>query len=294
MSDDGLEATPKVVGPRPRPRLTSSALRRNAPDGVAAAGARRPQPTPMPTPSTEPQPEPVGPRGRRPAVAGAVGAVLLVVLGLACVIRPAVDRPVGVATGAGSAAEARRAGRFDAPVALAPDSERVETEVLDDGDLQVTHWVATSVDIDQVRLGLPTSPALADVDLSATGVTLAADGVRLDGAGDVTREPVVPPPGTRRLYVQYVLPGAVQDSDSATGRALATVTALELGLAGRSLARTQAFPGGDVLALACLGRGVRAVPEPCGASTDGVWQVASAAGDAPVVIAQLDLATARR
>ncbi|SEC15506.1 hypothetical protein SAMN04489844_1784 [Nocardioides exalbidus] len=280
--------------PRPRSRLTSSALRRNAPDvavTVAPAPARPVAGDAAPVPEVATPVRP-GPR-RRTAVVGAVLGALLVGSAATALLWP--DGQEG-----GSAVAVESAARPPAPtselappVALAPDNEHVETDVLADGSLQVTHWISTTEPVRQVALRVPRSPGLEDAALAVDDVVVGSDGVRLDvdvapGAPARAIDP------TRTLYVRYVLPGAVDLTGSATGRGLATVTALDVGLGGATLARTQVFASDDVLTLACLGRGARAVPELCGTRVGDTWEVISPADDRPVtVIAQLDLTPGR-
>ena len=74
-------------------------------------------------------------------------------------------------------------------------------------------------------------------------------------------------PDARDLYVRYDLSGVSQRSGSATGRALATVTSLTLGVGPDQLARTQTFTGSKFLALACLERGAARPPSRAGRSS---------------------------
>ncbi len=157
----------------------------------------------------------------------------------------------------------------------------------------MTHWISTSAPMDRFRLRPPSSPGLADTVVDVEDLVVVADGVPLDAATIATDEPSALP-SARRLYVRYRLAGALQRTGSVDGRALAAVTSLGVGLEGRSLPRTQSFPGGRVMTLACLGQGARAVPDSCGTYVEGAWQVSSGAGEVPVtVIAQLDLAIDR-
>ena len=85
--------------------------------------------------------------------------------------------------------------------------------------------------------------------------------------------------------------GAVERSGSVPGRALATVTALDVDMIPPLVATTYAVSGGDVLALACApDEPDDAVPAPCGAPAGRGWRVERAGNDRnDVVIAQLDL-----
>ena len=287
------ERAPRAPGEAPRLRLTASASRRRAPDRPTAAAP--PAATEPPPATAAPVEPPAEPRSRRTAlVIGAVCALALAVAVVgALLLRPGGAPSTEQPTTAPTQEAAPATTEFDPPVTLAPDSEYVETDVLEDGDLQVTHWISTTAPMDRFRVRPPTSPGLTGLAVDAEDVVLAADGVRLD-ASAVRIDSPHDLPGARELYVSYRLAGAVQLNGSVAGRALAPITSLGVGLESRSLARTQAFPGGRVLTLACLAQGARAVPESCGTYEEGVWEVSSPAGEAPVtVIAQLDLTQVR-
>ena len=288
----------------PRLRLTAAASRRRAPDstqavptvGVPGSAMFTPAPAPAAQSSVEAlsqEPAPASPRFRRAApVVGAL-VVLLVVVGAAVLLRP-VERTVSADEAVPVAPrEGPPGGEYAPPVTLPADSEYVETAVLDGDDLVVTHWISTTTPMDRVRLRPPSSPVLAGVDVAVEDLVVAADGVRLDsGAASVDVPAALPSAGL--LYVRYRLPDALERTSSVDDRALATVTSLDVGLEGRSLPRTQAFPGGRVMTLACLAQGARAVPQPCGTYVEGAWQVRSPADEVPVaVVAQFDLAVDR-
>lgn len=107
--------------------------------------------------------------------------------------------------------------------------------------------------MDRVRLRPPSSPVLAGVSVDAEDLVVAADGVRLDAEAVVVDVPS-DLPSAATLYVRYRLPDALQRNSSVDERALATVTSVGVGLEGRSLPRSQVFPGGRVMTLACLSR----------------------------------------
>jgi hypothetical protein len=297
----GLASGPpsRAPGEAPRLRLTAAASRRHAPDRSATAPAGPPPaaftagaaPAPVPyAPVEELAPGPRRPR-RLLVAGGLVG--LLVVLAAAALLPRSGERTVAAEVAPPAAAAEPGGSEFDPPVTLAPDSEYVETEVLDGDDLVVTHWISTTTPMDRVRLRPPSSPVLAGVDVDAEDLVVAADGVRLD-AGAVVVDVPSDLPSAATLYVRYRMPDALRRNSSVDDRALATVTSVGVGLEGRSLPRTQVFPGGRVMTLACLAQGSRAVPESCGTYVEGAWQVRSAAGEVPVtVIAQFDLAVTR-
>ncbi len=282
-------------GDPPRLRLTSAATRRNAPDRPAA---HTPVPVPAPAPLTvgEPTPVPGTPDGQARHRAPLVGAgcVLIVVLGALLVLRLSGDGVAPAATSAVDRTPGATTDPLDPPVTLGADSEYVETRALEGGDLLVTHWISSSRPMDRFRLRTPTSPGLDGVRVDVQDLVVAADGEPLAEVSDVGVDRPARLAGARSLYLRYRLAGALDLRASVDGRALAAVTALGVGLEGRSLARTHVFPGGKVMTLACLGQGARAVPEVCGTYEEGAWQVRSEAGALPVsVIAQLDLSVTR-
>lgn len=300
----GLASGPpsRAPGEAPRLRLTAAASRRHAPDRSATAPAGPPSAAftagaaPAPVPDAPVEELVPGPRRPRQLLVAGGLVGLLVVIAAAALLPRSGERAVTaeVAPPAAAAAAAEPGGsEFDPPVTLALDSEYVETEVLDGDDLVVTHWISTTTPMDRVRLRPPSSPVLAGVDVAAEDLVVAADGVRL-GAGAVVVDVPSDLPSAATLYVRYRLPDALRRNSSVDDRALATVTSVGVGLEGRSLPRTQVFPGGRVMTLACLAQGSRAVPESCGTYVEGAWQVRSAAGEVPVtVIAQFDLAVTR-
>lgn len=302
MVDVGDDVPRRAPGEAPRLRLTAAASRRNAPDRSATAPAGPPPAAftsgAVPAPVRDAQVEEPPPGPRRPrrllAAGGLVGLfVVLVVLAAAALLPRSGERTVAAEVAPPAAAEEPQGSELDPPVTLAPDSEYVETEVLDGDDLVVTHWISTTTPMDRVRLRPPSSPVLSGVVVDAEDLVVAADGVRLD-AGAVVVDVPSDLPSAATLYVRYRLPDALRRNSSVDDRALATVTSVGVGLEGRSLPRTQVFPGGRVMTLACLAQGARAVPESCGTYVEGAWQVRSAAGEVPVtVIAQFDLAVDR-
>lgn len=272
-------------------RLTASASRRNAPDRSTASPARQAPDSPVVVPQQEP---PAVRSGRWGWAVGVGVGVVLVLVCAAVLLRPAgrPDTEPVRAVDAGAAAPAR--GEFDPPVALAADSEYVETEVVDGSDdLLVTHWISTQAPMDGFRVRPPSGPGLDGLSVDVEDLVVAADGVpvRVD---DLRLDVPQVLAAAHRLYVRYRLAGALERTGSVRGRALATVTSLGIDFDGQLLPRTQSFPDGRVMTLACLARAARAVPASCGADEDGTWRLESAGDEVPVtVIAQFDLAATR-
>ena len=257
-------------------RLTASASRRNAPDRSSAPPARQAPDSPVVVPQQEP---PAVRSGRWGWAVGVGVGVVLVLVCAAVLLRPAgrPDTEPVRAVDAGAAAPAR--GEFDPPVALAADSEYVETEVVDGSDdLLVTHWISTQAPMDGFRVRPPSGPGLDGLSVDVEDLVVAADGV------PVRVEDL-------RLDVPQVLAAAhrLGARSRAGHRDLAGID-----FDGQLLPRTQSFPDGRVMTLACLARAARAVPASCGADEDGIWRLESAGDEVPVtVIAQFDLAATR-
>ncbi len=283
--------------PAPRSRLSSSSMRRASPLRPATA-ADDPAPGPRtlfapPEVAAEPVPEPlptsVAGRRRAGPVALAVGALLASVVGAAVLLLP--DAGGGDPTARQAAAASSRS--YPAPpVALVTDSEHVETKVLDDGVLEVTHWIRTTAPIDELTLSVPTSSGRTVETVGAEDLEVGADGSRVDvrptGDGDDVWSGALG--GVHEIYVSYRLTGAVEQVGSVAGRALAPLTSLNVDVGATTLARSQVFTGLTVLTLACLDAGARATPVLCGNAVEGAWTFDAAAGAVPdTVIAQLDL-----
>ena len=289
MTDD--DATPgRAPGiPTPRSRLSSSSMRRAAP--LRSAG---PQPPAAVVEQDAAVPEPPAPaRSSRRGMALLVGGALLaVVAGGVLLQRTDGDRAEGPVA---QAAAERTATRYPAPpITLGTDEELVDVDVLDGGDLVVTHWVRGAEPLTRLTLALPTGVAAPGAGIDVRDLVVAADDVLVASPvlGDTGWEGTLPE--ARDLYVTYRLSGALQRSGSVDGRALATVTSLTLGVGEVSLSGTRTFSSSKVLALGCLPPGARAVPTPCGMLVNDTWTLDVVPGAVPAtVIAQIDLDATR-
>ncbi len=192
-----------------------------------------------------------------PLVAGLVGAFLLLRPDVAedPDVEPGAQRPPGV----GSAS-------------LEADESYVETRVLPSGELVVRQWIRPDQPVRRLRLALPEVPG-AEV-LSAHGVEVVADGEPVDGDDILTdRAADYVFDATTDLQVRYRLDGAVEFSDSVTGRALALATSLHVAYAPLAERETRVVSAAEVLSLACA-RTAAEPPVPCGkASGDDRWSV---------------------
>jgi hypothetical protein len=168
----------------------------------------------------------------------------------------------------------------------------VRTKVLRGGRLRVTHWIHTSRLEDAVRLEVPRSPYAIQGSLSVSHVVMAADGERVAAPRSWHgRAETVPLPAARRIYVRYVLSGAVERSEDRPGRALARLSSLDVTTQEPIRRTVHTVDGAVVLALACSAERLHALPRPCGRTVHGgSWAVdlrRSHADDS--VMAQLDL-----
>ena len=205
-----------------------------------------------------------------------VVATTLVVLGL----RSGPDAP--------SASFAGSVRQEPVPVPLAQDASYVRTTVLPSGDLEVTHWIESSVVLLTLDLSLPGLPVPEAAEAEATAIEgtaaagIAAHDVRVvaDGHEATGPESILDTPGTYSflagdsVQITYRLSGAVTRSTSAPGRALVTATALEVASRARTEGVTHAVLAPEVLSLACAPSALPADARPCGApDPDGGWSV---------------------
>jgi len=192
-----------------------------------------------------------------PLIAGLVGAFLLLRPDEAQTpdVDPGAQRPPGV----GSAS-------------LEADESYVETRVLPSGELVVRQRIRPDQPVRRLRLALPEVPG-AEV-LSAHGVEVVADGEPVDGDDILTdRAAEYVFDATTDVQVRYRLDGAVEFSDSVTGRALALATSLQVAYAPMAERETRVVSAAEVLSLACA-RTAAEPPVPCGEpSGDDRWSV---------------------
>jgi len=214
-------------------------------------------------PEVEPEAESPGPRDRRAAKVTMIALAWLAGCGvLAYTLVGLEDDPADPAAG-GSPAP---------PRALAQAESYVETRVLPAGDLVVRQWIRAREPLTTVGLELPEVPGAEN--LSADQVEVVADGAVADGPGQVTAAGATYAfEESDAVLVTYRLQGATQVSDSAAGRALAVVTALDTAYAPRVERETRVVRGPEVLSLACS-QAPDGAPEPCGrGSNEEEWRV---------------------
>ncbi|CUR60153.1 hypothetical protein NOCA270106 [metagenome] len=171
-----------------------------------------------------------------------------------------------------AAAPRAKAVEPPAPVALPDIGSFVQSTVLADGDILVQHWIRA----DGIFTLTLSAPELATTSqVRASDVEILADGTELFGRSSIeTADRTHYLEGAKAIYVSYLLEGAIERTDSAPGRALARVTALDVSYDAQGGTSTRRIQGADVLSMACYpptspGTGVR----PCGSDEDGAWQV---------------------
>ena len=182
------------------------------------------------------------------------------------------------------------AAKFDPPEALPANSEYVQSRVLRSGDVQVEHWIRSTRTISELTLRVPTLIRNDQATVMAREVTVESNsgtqrGEDLVGATSETYSFG----GTPTLHVSYLLTGVVVRSSSASERALAPLTSLDLRFTHDGVDKTVMVTGGRLLSAACSAD-PNAVPRPCGNAAGQGWRVTL---DAPErhdrVMAQLDL-----
>ena len=267
---------PPVQVPAPRP----------APDDQAPAPgpppepAPRPEPEPVRPPAPAAEPEPAGSEDRR------LRAVFIVLAWLAGGGVFALSVALGLLDDAPEPAGTGTAGL--APP-LGVGESWVDSQVLPTGELTVRQWIRPGAAIRSVVLALPDVPEVEG--LYADEVEVVADGTAADGPDRITGGPATYTfDATTDVLVRYRLLGAVQVSDSSSGRALAVATSLDTTYSPRATRETRVVSATAVLSLACA-RTPQRSPVPCG-QADGTdrWRVETTdARGTDRVLAQVDL-----
>ena len=227
-------------------------------------------------------------RTRRAARVAALAALILgMLVALVIFVVRSVDEPVDPSTRG-------PAGVPAAPADLEPRTTVVHARVTPSGDVVMRQWIRSASTVFGIRLSPPpgTGAAADSSPVRVRDVRVFANGGAALGPERLEKARQYYPfdAGTNDVFVSYQLVGAVERSGSVAGRALATVTALDVDLIPQLVETTYAVSGGDVLALACAPDEPDAVPVPCGAPAGRGWRVERAGDDRnDVVIAQLDL-----
>jgi hypothetical protein len=222
-------------------------------------------------------------RSRRLGWIAALSAAAMVVAGLAWLV-----------TGRNSGEhDLTLANNFAPPTHLRPDTSFVRSRVLPSGDLDVTQWIHSRRLMYVVTLDVPRVAGLSPRSVSATGVTLASNGLRtakLASMGSALGTRIFHIPPTHSLYIRYRLSGVVERSSGTSGRALARITSLDVGTTTRLVNTTQTVVGARVLNLACTPEQPSGLTTPCGTEHGGNWVVRlHGAETTNQVMAQLDI-----
>ncbi|MFC4784832.1 hypothetical protein ACT8ZV_10170 [Nocardioides sp. MAHUQ-72] len=184
-----------------------------------------------------------------------------------------------VTSGAGSRPDAGGPAEVGAepPAALPKEGAYVESRVLESGDIVVDQWIRAEGPIRTLTVRAPTLPGTGIAPHASELRVTGRDGQRVRGPSEVGDRPrtfvLERPAGL--LHLTYRLEGAVDRSaDSATGRALARITSLDVAWTPRSGPVRVAVVGAGVRNLACSGGPVPALmPRPCGAPHETGWTV---------------------
>lgn len=200
----------------------------------------------------------------------------LALLGLVFLVLPAATLAVLTGRMGGGEAPAvtlsNEEPRTGPPTPLVPGTAYVRTVVLPSGDVQVTHWIRSSEQLRTVDLAVPDTGVEG---IEARNVHVEADGRRVPGSARISDVPAsYALLGARSVQVRYRLTGAVELSDSAPGRGLVLVTALDVLQEPAPERVTRSVVAPEVLSLACAATVAPATPEPCGAvDPAGGWAV---------------------
>lgn len=217
---------------------------------------------PVPPVPHEERPTPAGRPARyagRIHAADALGLVVVLAVGVWLMSMLVVDEPSGSGSDGRAAAFAT-----PPPVPVGPGESYVELDVVADGDVEATHWIAAAEPLDRLRLELP---ELAGAEgITASVVTVLADGELIAGPNRLTRGGVTYAlDSASNVQVSYRLTGAVVLSGSVTGRALAAA-GIGVGYEPRSRREIRVVRAPGVLSLAC-GAPASERLVPCGKET---------------------------
>jgi hypothetical protein len=193
----------------------------------------------------------------------------------------------------GTDAPAPRANtsQLRSPVPLGPDGEYIRTRVMRSGDLDVDHWIHSTTPITVLTLAAPRVRVHGSRHVHATHVVVRVPGRIVEGPAAVTTGPATYQLlGAHRVRISYLLSGALDRSRSDPRRALARVTALDVGIGPHRGATALRVLGARVLGMACKPVRPRSAARPCGVDLNGAWHVdLSGVRRDERVLAQLEL-----
>lgn len=184
------------------------------------------------------------------------------------------------------------ATQLRSPVPIGADGEYIRTRVLRSGDLDVDHWIHSSTPISVLTLSTPEPRVDTDGHVQATHVVVRVPGRLVPGPDDVgggeaTTYQLL---GVHRVRISYLLSGVLDRSPTDPRRALARVTALDVGFGRQRGPTALSVVGAHVLGMACQSARRRADTYPCGVDRNGHWHVAlTGVRRGERVLAQLEL-----
>jgi hypothetical protein len=163
---------------------------------------------------------------------------------------------------------------FTPPDAVPDNSEYVRRRVLPSGEIRVDHWIRSSNPISGLVMRVPASAQAGTEPAEAKDVRVLSEKGAAAGPRVVRGKPVTFSfDSTPTLHVSYVLSGVVTRSSSASRRALALLTSLDLSFPHDSVPKTVMLGGGRLLAAACSVEDSTAEPRPCGNAEGRQWRV---------------------
>jgi hypothetical protein len=163
--------------------------------------------------------------------------------------------------------------------------------VRSDGVLRVHQSIRATEPMTGIVLLAPVDPYFQAGTVTATHVRVEASGVPASGRDRVTlKSAAFAFPESRSIQLRYLLSGALERS-SASNRALARVTSLDLVSNPEVRPTTYTFSGAHILNLACTPIASAALPVPCGAQEGRAWvlRLDRPTADRYHVMVQLDL-----
>ncbi len=189
-----------------------------------------------------------------------------------------------------SPAEPSQSTALSAPAQVLPDTTYTRLTVTSSGDLRVEQWIRSTTAVSSLTVATPQGPLLAPGAVRATDLQVVADGAVVGGPGEVVDDSATYSFTSAQLIrLSYLLSGVLELSSTATGRALARVTSLDLSYEPGSLRSVISFRGAHLLSLACDADGDDDPPIPCGVRGEDGWAVDVPDPQSYQVMAQLDL-----
>jgi hypothetical protein len=189
-----------------------------------------------------------------------------------------------------SQAERTEPAELQAPAQVGPDSSYTVLTVTDAGELRVEQWIRSTVAVSGLTVATPRGPLLVPGAVLATDLQVVADGAEVQGPEQLVNDSATYSfAGARLIRLSYRLSGVLELSSTASARALARATSLDLSYQPGSRRSVIAFRGARLLALACDADGNANPPIPCGVRGEDGWTVDVPDLQSYRVMAQIDL-----